>query len=244
MTIPPVAIITGAGSGIGRACALRMAARGFRLALIGRNERTLDATLTEIAAQVDDAKEVIVLPADLADAVQAASVVDVTVDRWGRLDALIYNAGMAALHDIDATTPALLHECFAINAFAPALLIARAWKTMRKCHDGSNPAGPCVVNISTMGTSDPFPGFILYAAAKSAVESFARSVANEGGKHGIRAYTIAPGAVETKMLRSLFSEAMIGPDKTLAADDVAAVVEACILGERPEASGSVIRISR
>lgn len=244
MTIPPVAIITGAGSGIGRACALRLAARGFRLTLIGRTSETLEETLTEIAAQVDEAKEVLILPADLADAEQAQSVVDLTVERWGRLDAIINNAGMAELHDIDQTTIERLHESFAINTFAPALLIARGWRSLLRSADGTLPSGPCVVNVTTMGTRDPFPGFFIYAAAKCAAESFVRSIANEGGDDGLRAYAIAPGAVETKMLRGLFDESTLSSENTLDPDDVAALIESCIMGERPEPNGSVIPIQR
>lgn len=244
MTIPPVAIITGAGSGIGRACALRLAARGFRLTLVGRTSETLEETMTEIAEQVDGAKDVLILPADLADPEQAMSVVDITVERWGRLDAIINNAGLAKLIPIDRTTPDDLHESFAINAFAPAYLIARGWNALLRSCDGAFAPGPCIVNITTMGTIDPFPGFFVYAAAKCAAESFVRSIVNEGGEHGLRAYAVAPGAVETKMLRGLFSEATVPSENTLAPDDLAAVVEACIFGERSEPSGAVIPVHR
>lgn len=242
MTMPPAAIITGAGSGIGRATAIRLADAGFRLALVGRNESTLEETLTLIAEQVDHAREAITLPADMADEAQAMSVADVTVQSFGRLDAIVNNAGMAKLLPIERTTIEEIHASFAVNAFGPALLIARAWPFLCRAGRDALAAGPCVVNVSTIGTADPFPGFFLYAAAKCTVESFARSIANEGKEHGVRGYAVAPGAVETGMLRGLFPESMLPRSMTMEPEEIAAVIVQCLLGQRDEPSGATIYV--
>ena len=229
----PVAIVTGAGSGIGRSVCERLARAGWRLALVGRRERALLETRDSI-----DAPGTLVLPADVADAERAAGVVDRCVREWGRLDALVNNAGAAPLAPIEETSEDLLARTFAVNAFGPAHLIARAWPVFRRQGCG------CVVNVSTAATADPFPGFLAYAASKAALESMTRSIAREGAGFGVRAFSVAPGAVETGMLRALFDERAVPASVVLDPGDVAETICECILGRRDGEVGSVIRLSR
>jgi NAD(P)-dependent dehydrogenase (short-subunit alcohol dehydrogenase family) len=236
MQAQPVALVTGAGSGIGRAVCEQLAHGGYRLALVGRTEATLEETTQLIGARSAAAPEMLVIAADVADAGQAMGAVDLTVEHFRRVDALVNNAGSAPLAPIERTTEELLYRTFAVNTFAAAYLIGRLWPVFKKQRSG------CVVNVSTLGTRDPFPGFFTYAAAKSALESFTRSIANEGRAMGIRAFSVAPGAVETEMLRGNFSTRQIPPEKTLDPADVAEVICDCILGRRPGDEGGSIPV--
>ncbi len=224
-----VALVTGAGSGIGRAVAVGLAARGFALALVGRTRATLEATAA--AAAADDA---LILACDIADSERAAGVVDRTVERFGRLDALVNNAGIAPLRPIAETDEELLEEVFYANTFGPAFLIARAWPIMVVQRGGR------IVQVSTIGTVDPFAGFFVYAASKSALDSFTRSIANEGAAHGILGFSVNPGAVETPLLRQNFGPELLPPERTLTPDAVAAVVIACAIGDRDSDNGRTI----
>lgn len=234
MTDTPVAIVTGAGSGIGRAVCGLLANAGYRLSLVGRREEKLQETMSEIDARSAAPPEMLILSADVTNAQQAMSVVDMTAQQWGRADALVNGAGVAPLAAIDRTDEDLLYRTFAVNTFASAYLIARTWPVFRRQRSG------CIVNISTMGTADPFPGFFVYAAAKSAVESLTRSVAKEGASFGVRAFSVAPGAVETDMLRANFSERQIPRRRALDPLDVAHVICDCVLGRRDGEAGSTI----
>ena len=222
-----VAIVTGAGSGIGKAVALALGEEGFRLALVGRDADKLRST-------ADGAPEALLIATDLSEPDAALMVVDKTVDKWGRVDVLVNNAGVAPLVPIDETTDTLIDETFAINAFAPIRLVAGVWHVFRRQESG------CVVNVSSMAVADPFPGFSVYAASKGAVDALTRSVINEGRVHGIRAFSVAPGAVETPLLRASFSAQAIPPTATLDPRDVARVVVDCIQGRREADLGQTI----
>lgn len=229
----PVAIVTGAGSGIGRATAHRLAAAGSRLLLVGRTLRKLEATAAEIARE-HPAAAIDLLEADLGDPAACAGVVARAVARFGRLDTLVNAAGVAPLAPLERTDLALLESTFATNAFGPGLLMAAAWPAFR------SGGGGCIVNVSTIGTTDPFPGFFAYAASKSALDSFTRSAAREGARLGIRAFAVNPGAVETPLLRSNFPEKAIPRERALAPEQVAAVIVDCIEGRRPQDLGRCI----
>jgi len=222
-----VAIVTGAGSGIGKAVALALGEEGFRLALVGRDADKLQST-------ADSAPEALLIATDLSEPDAALLVVDKTVDKWGRVDVLVNNAGVAPLVPIDETTDTLIDETFAINAFAPIRLVASVWPVLRRQESG------CVVNVSSMAVADPFPGFSVYAASKGAVDALTRSVINEGRVYGIRAFSVAPGAVETPLLRASFSAQAIPPTATLDPRDVARVVVDCIQGRREADLGQTI----
>lgn len=228
----PVAVITGAGSGIGRALAVGLAQLNYRLVLGGRTRESLSATAALTGADCE------VVGCDVSDPVQAQTLIARAVERFGRVDALVNNAGDAPLLPIDKTTPEALQRCFAINALAPGYTIAAAWPHMVRQRSG------CIVNVSTLGTIDPFPGFFAYAAAKAAVNLMARSCANEGKRHAIRAFAVAPGAVETAMLRKNFNERSLPPAACLAPSDVAGVIIACLRGERDAENGQVIVVKR
>lgn len=232
-TNAPVSIVTGAGSGIGRATALRLASRGHRLVLVGRTHAKLDAVAGEIRAMRADA-EVEVIAADLDDLPSLGTIVPRAIARFGSIDCLVNAAGMAPLAPIDRTDFALLERTFMTNTFAPALLISAAWPVFKSRRSG------CVVNVSTLGTSDPFAGFFAYAASKSALDSLTRSVAREGRSAGIRAFAVNPGAVETPLLRANFPEKMIPHARTLSPEQVAEVIVDCIEGRRPEDNGRAI----
>ncbi len=238
----PVAIITGAGSGIGAATALRVGRLGYRLALVGRTESKLAHTRQMIADQAPEADSV-GITVDLAKAVAADITVMTTRSAFGRVDALINNAGIATRLPISETSAGVLEETLRVNVRAPALLIARLWPSWAEQTAISHAPSPCVVNVSTMGTKDPFPGFFVYAASKCAVESLARSVAVEGRDMGVRGFAVAPGAVETPLLRSMFSEEMIPREQTIAPDRIAEVIVACVRGEHDQQNGSTIYVS-
>lgn len=238
-TSPPVAIITGAGSGIGSAVARQLLALGWRVVLAGRSEIKLRMTAEELLSKTPVMHGAIrCVPTDVADPNSVAALIHETDAAFGRIDALINNAGEAFLAPIDKTGPGELQRSFAVNALGPAYAIHAAWPVFTRQKSGR------IVNTSTKGTIDPFPGFFAYAAAKSAVNSMARSCATEGARAGIKAFAVAPGAVETGMLRSMWSPQQIKPEMCLSPDDVARVIVECASGARDADNGRTIFLAR
>jgi len=110
------------------------------------------------------------------------------------------------------------------------------WPVMRAGGGGT------VVNLSSLASIDPFPGFAVYGGTKAWVNTFTKAAADEGRPHGIRVLAVAPGAVETRMLRHHFPD--FPATETLAPDDVARLVEACCGPALAHSSGQTLFIRR
>jgi NAD(P)-dependent dehydrogenase (short-subunit alcohol dehydrogenase family) len=227
----PVAIITGAGRGIGQAIALELSLRGYRLALAGRTESQLKQT----ASRTNNA---IVIPTDVTDPLQVDALIKKTLASFGRIDVVVNNAGLAPVANMDETTFDQWQAVLNTNLSSAFYVSKAAWPAFKKQKSG------CIVNISSMASRDPLPGFAAYGAAKAGLNLLTLVLAREGSAHGIRAYAIAPGAVETAMFRSIVSEEKWPKEKTLQPADVARVVAHCIDGDLKYTSGEVIFLSR
>ena len=230
----PVAIVTGAGSGIGLATARLLAESGWRIVLAGRREDALREAGRSLADQTGAGGGHVAVATDVADSASCAALVARAMESCGRIDALVNNAGYAPLTPIAKHTPEMVREVFAINAIGPSDLILAVWPHMVLRKSGR------IVNVSSIATVDPFPGFFAYAAAKASVELMVRSIAKEGKALGIRAFAVAPGAVETAMLRSIVPESAVPRSRTLAPEAVARVIADCVLGKRDSENGKAI----
>jgi len=228
----PVAIVTGASAGVGQQIVRQLVAKGWRVACAARTRAALEAAVDGCG----NAASCLAVPTDVSDSEQCAALVDRTVEAFGRVDALVNNAGMASLIPIQDVDAGALRDSFAVNTFGPGVLIAKVFPLMRKQKHGR------IVNVSSVSSQDPFPGFFAYGAAKSALESFTRSVEIEGKRHNVRAFSLAPGAIETGMLRSMFSKDHLPANKALDPAEVAAIAVACAAGERDEDAGKPILI--
>lgn len=227
------ALITGAGSGIGRATALLLARQGLHLTLTGRRLTTLAETASLFAAGVHPPH---LLTTNIADPLQAESLIDQVVEHHGRLDILINNAGLAPQRPIEHHTPSLLQQVLEVNFTGPAAAITRAWPVFQRQRSG------CIINISSMSAIDPFPGLAVYGAAKAALNTLTKGCATEGAGFGLRAFAIAPGAVETPMLRAIVPESALPREKTLTPEAVADVILACIRGDHDARNGETILV--
>ncbi|MEM9461545.1 MAG: SDR family oxidoreductase [Myxococcota bacterium] len=236
MDEPSVAIITGASSGIGRQTAMLLAERGTRVVLVGRRRDELDKTAGMLAGQGHR-----VYPADLSEHTTgehttAGALIKTVREEFGRLDVLVNNAGLARLGPLSEGVSAQdIHEHVMINTIAPALLVAAAWPLMLEGQ------GACLVNVSSMSTIDPFPGLFAYALSKAGLNVMLKSCINEGESR-VRAFGIAPGCVETPMLRGLFDQRQVPPEIAITPRDAAMLVVECIDGQWDEANGGVISI--
>lgn len=231
----PVAIITGAGSGVGRDLAVLMTEAGYACVLAARTADALRATAT-LCQEETPGCETLVVPTNVADSEAINKLASETLRKFGRIDALANVAGYAPLQPIDQIDDDTLRQVTAVNFDAVVYATRAAWPTFKANKSGA------ICNVSSMGAFDPFTGFNIYGAAKAAVNIFTMATADEGKRIGVKAYAIAPGAIETPMLRENFGENMIPTDKTLDPIDVAAAIRDCLTGKTDMVSGQTRQI--
>jgi len=208
-----VAVITGAGRGIGAAIARSLAALGATAVLLGRTQSSLDGTARAIA---DSGGKTEVIPCDVTVLHQleyTAARVDST---FGRVDILVNNAGIGGfttlLHDLPpAEWDTILNTnlrgvYFAIRCFAPLMIRAQSGH---------------IINISSLAGKNALPSGAAYAASKWGLNGLSYSVAEELRKHNVRVSVICPGSVETNLSPHEGKD----PQKMLQPDDVAHAVE-------------------
>jgi NAD(P)-dependent dehydrogenase (short-subunit alcohol dehydrogenase family) len=234
----PVAIVTGASSGIGRQAAVALSRRGFALVIAARRRAELQHT----SAMCPSDGLIEVVGADLSDPEQARLLVARAVDRFGRLDILVNNAGLGERKPMSQTTAGDVERALRLNALAPAAAMIAAWPIFERQHREHPSRIGRVINVSSMASFDPFPGFFAYAASKSAMDMLTLSAAREGEPIGVRVLSINPGAVETEMLRAAFNTSEVPADQSLSPSDVAEVIARAAQGEFDENSGQRIPV--
>jgi 3-oxoacyl-[acyl-carrier protein] reductase len=182
-----VAIVTGASQGIGRATALRLARDFEAVVLIARQADELN----KIAAAVKSAgAEPLIYALDLREPQSAATVVQGTLDRFGRIDALLNIAGAVPQIDLFEMTDAQWEDGMALKLHGARRLTIRAWDAL-KASKGS------VVLISGSAALDPKPGFAAVATINAAIIALAKAFAEQGIKDGVQVNSVVPGPVMT-----------------------------------------------
>jgi NAD(P)-dependent dehydrogenase (short-subunit alcohol dehydrogenase family) len=188
-----VALITGAGSGIGKAAALRLAKAGARIGALSRTEAEVRQTADEIEAAGGEA---IPLVADVADAEAMRQVVERLVARFGRLDVVFANAGINGVWaPIDELQPAEWDQTIAVNLRGTYLTLHHAVPHLKRAG-----AGSIVITSSINGTRTfTSAGATAYSCTKAAQVAMAQMLALELAKHRIRVNVICPGAIDTEI---------------------------------------------
>jgi len=189
-----VCLVTGGGSGIGRATALKMAGEGATAVLIaGRREAEIEAAA---AACESLGAQALAVRTDVTREEEVESLVATAVERYGRLDAAFNNAGFQEKRaPLETQGSAVYDTVFDTNVRAVFLCLRHQLPVMF-----ARGAGRIVVNASVSGVRNPNPGFSLYSASKAAVISLVRSAALEAAPRGVAINAIAPGRVVTDMM--------------------------------------------
>jgi len=188
-----VALVTGGGSGIGRATALAFAAAGAAVVVAGRRPEPGE----EVAAAVRAAgAESLFIRTDVTRAEEFDRLIDGTLARFGRLDIAFNNAGFQEARGKLADQPdAIYDQVFDTNVRAMLRAMQRQIRVML-----AQGGGTIVNNASVSGMRNPNVGLSLYSASKAALISLTRSAAMEYAEHGIRINAVSPGRVETDMM--------------------------------------------
>ncbi|GII63309.1 short-chain dehydrogenase [Sphaerisporangium krabiense] len=186
-----VVLITGAGSGIGRAVALGFAREGAQVVVTGRRRGPLDHTVKLIEA---DGGHGAAIPADVTRSQEVRELVDEIVRRYGRLDIAVNNAGVlfkAEVADIDEDDWART-----LDTNVTGVMLSMKHEIAAMLRTGSG----VIINVSSqLGAHIRIPGLGAYAASKAAVTALTRTAAKEYARHGIRVNTVSPGPHDTPM---------------------------------------------
>jgi 3-oxoacyl-[acyl-carrier protein] reductase len=191
-----VAIVTGASQGIGRATALRLARDFSAVVLAARNKGELEQTAADVNAA---GAESLVCALDLREPKSAEVLVKSTLDRFGRIDALLNIAGAVPQIDLFEMTDAQWDDGAALKLHGARRLTIQAWNAL-KASNGS------VVLISGSAALDPKPGFAAVAAINAAIIALAKAFAEQGIKDGVQVNSVVPGAVMTGRRHSFFQK--------------------------------------
>jgi NAD(P)-dependent dehydrogenase (short-subunit alcohol dehydrogenase family) len=180
-------LITGASSGFGRAIAEAALARGDAVVATARRTDGLD--------DLAPGERVHVLPLDVTDAAQREAVVAEALERFGRIDVLVNNAGRTQVGAVEETTEEELRALFDLHFFAPAALTRAVLPHMRRQGSGA------IVQMSSVGGQVTAPGFGAYCATKFALEGLTETLRDEVAGFGIHTLIVEPGAFRTGLFR-------------------------------------------
>lgn len=197
------AVVTGAGSGIGRAVARQLLAAGFSVALAGRRPELLAET-------AEDNPAALVVPTDIRDPEAVDRLFNTVRERWGRLDLLFNNAGtFGPAAGIDEISLADWNETVAVNLTGAMLCAAAAFRQMK----AQQPQGGRIINNGSISAHTPRPRSVAYAATKHALTGLTKSIELDGRPYGISCGQIDIGNTSTGLLHGAgISDGALQPD--------------------------------
>lgn len=205
----PVALITGTSSGIGRATALHLARRGYRVFATMRNPERGGASLLDAARAEDLALTVSAL--DVTDAASVERAVGAALADAGRIDALVNNAGLGELSALELATDEQVRRMFETNVFGPLRMARAVLPGMRARGSGT------VVNVSSVAGHVIGSGGGLYSGTKFALEALSEALALEVLSHGIRVAIVEPGFFATPIIDKAVAALTAGEESPYAA---------------------------
>lgn len=228
-----VAVVTGGGTGIGAATALALAQAECSVVVCGRRVERL----REVEQQIRQAGgECRTHAADVGDARAVDELVRFARDAFGRIDVWVNNAAVAIVAGVAEIELAQIDDMIRINTAGLTYACRAVWPVMQAQGGGT------IINISSVAAQDAFPGLEIYGATKAYVSALTRGLATAGRKHHIAVFGVAPGAVETAMLRSGFPD--LPAEACLEPADIANVVVALTTPKFRHSSGQTIVVQR
>jgi NAD(P)-dependent dehydrogenase (short-subunit alcohol dehydrogenase family) len=183
-----VCIVTGAGSGIGRATALRFASEGGRVTVVDRNEDGGNETVSQIGQQKGEA---IFVKCDVGIEDEIKLAVDKTLEKWGKVDVLVNNAAMMTFKKVVDLSAEEWDMVMRVNMRSVFLFSKYCIPHMNK---------GAIVNVSSVHAHETTANVVPYASSKGAMEAFARGMSQEYAATHVRVNCVAPGSVDTPML--------------------------------------------
>jgi NAD(P)-dependent dehydrogenase (short-subunit alcohol dehydrogenase family) len=232
------AVVTGAGSGIGRACARRLAADGFAVIVNDISDESARQTAEMLAAAGATAR---VVAGDVGAAAVLEKCVAVATADFGRLDAVVNNAGYGRPGTVAGTGDDLLDEMMSVNVKGVLHGMRAAFPVMAAQAEGA------IVNIASTAALAAATDRAAYGAAKSAVLALTRSAAVENARHGIRVNAVCPGPIHTPALERFvpdfgFYRAQLPMGRPAMAEEVAAVVSFLVGPDSTYVSGVALPV--
>lgn len=184
-----ICIVTGAGSGIGRATALRFASEGGRVAVVDLSSEQGQRTVDVI---VNNGGDALLAYADVSAPPQVKAAVQATVERWGSVHVLVNNAAIMTFQPIVELSEEDWDRVLAVNLRSAFLFAKYALPHM--------PPGGAIVNVSSVHAHETTANVVPYAASKGGIEAFTRALSRECEGSRIRVNCVDPGAIDTPML--------------------------------------------
>ncbi|TQL70548.1 NADP-dependent 3-hydroxy acid dehydrogenase YdfG [Nocardioides albertanoniae] len=185
----PVAVVTGAGSGLGRVIAQALDGAGFQVALLGRTQASLEETASTMARSL-------VLLTDVASADEVAAAFAAVDEMWGRVDLLVNNAGtFGPSGEADEIPVEEFAATLAVNVTGSFLCAREAFAQMKR----QDPSGGRIINNGSISAQVPRPGSAAYTTSKHAITGLTRALALDGRAHGIAVGQIDIGNAATEM---------------------------------------------
>lgn len=209
-----VVVLTGGSGGIGSATAEKLAQNRMKVVLFGGNNLK---NLQETQAIVNQHTECMILPGDLTDADFIAENIARVVEKFGAIDVLVNNAGVAQSTPFEAISLAEFDKIMAINLRTPFMLIQAALPYLKKSDTAT------IINIASVVSHSGYPLQSIYSASKHALLGMTKSLAAEYYQDNIRVHAISPGGVYTNMVK--VSRPDLKPDGMIQPEEIAEIIE-------------------